>query len=267
MAANKNISTGSFQSTSTDSGQNRHYENRIRELEAEITRLRDKLAVDEIKLNLVMSYETQYMNPQGNNESVGSLKRQLTEKDTQIGQLKKRLKREDIENSSDKSKKEQNEVVIDLLESHFQCAVCSELFIKATNLGCGHTFCFVCIDKWRKKTQSDPNLFDKRPTCPICRSEITTQAPLKTLDAFLEKAVDIFYNEDAKKQRKELVGTTVSPAPTPQTAESASTSQRFQPQAIVPNLPQGGPDVRSPPHILYYFLNRRNGSPPLIQLE
>ena len=67
---------------------------RIRELEAENTRLKDQLAVDEIKLNLVMSCETQFMNP-SMTKTLSDLKTKLSEKETQIVQLRKRLRTEE----------------------------------------------------------------------------------------------------------------------------------------------------------------------------
>jgi hypothetical protein len=114
--------------------------------------------------------------------------------------------------------------VVELCESHFQCAVCNELLVKATGLQCGHTFCLDCVEKWRRKSETslDPMLRGKKATCPICRSEIVTQAPLKSVDSFLEKAVEVFFNDEAKKCRKELLSTAAG-----STSTSTSASSQF----------------------------------------
>jgi len=188
---------------------------RIRELEAENTRLRDKLAVDEIKLNLVMSCETQFMNP-STSKTLTDLKSKLAEKETVISQLRKRLRSEDRANTIS-SQRDACDAVVDLCENHFQCAVCNELLVKATGLGCGHIFCRDCVNKWKRKSESTMNsttFLGKRATCPICRSEITMQSALKNIDSFLEKAVDVFFNDEAKKSRKELLSTVNPPSTT-----------------------------------------------------
>ena len=50
--------------------------------------------MDEIKLNLVMSCETQFMNP-SMTKTLSDLKTKLSEKETQIVQLRKRLRTEE----------------------------------------------------------------------------------------------------------------------------------------------------------------------------
>lgn len=62
-------------------------------------------------------------------------------------------------------------------------------------------------------------MFYNIDSSPICRSEITTQSALKNIDSFLEKAVDVFFNDEAKKARKELLSTAL---PTASSAASAS---------------------------------------------
>ena len=124
----------------------------------------------------------------------------------------------------------QGEAVVELCESHFQCSVCNELLVKATGLQCGHTFCLDCVEKWRRKSETslDPMLRGRKATCPICRSEILTQAPLKTVDSFLEKAVEIFFNDEAKKSRKELLSSTVAPTVAPIPTSTSASSQFLQ---------------------------------------
>jgi len=64
---------------------------RIRDLEAQISVLQDKAAVDEIKLNLVMSYENQILMNNQQSETVVELKKKMEDKDKEIRNLRKRL--------------------------------------------------------------------------------------------------------------------------------------------------------------------------------
>jgi E3 ubiquitin-protein ligase RNF8 len=57
----------------------------------------------------------------------------------------------------------------ELAETQLQCAVCSELFVEAVSVNCGHTFCTHCIAEWRKKKNN----------CPVCRTDIRASAPCK----------------------------------------------------------------------------------------
>ena len=50
----------------------------------------------------------------------------------------------------------------ELAETQLQCAVCSEVFVEATAVNCGHTFCHFCIHEWKKK----------KSNCPVCRTDI-----------------------------------------------------------------------------------------------
>ena len=177
------------------------------------------------------------MNP-STSKALTDLKSKLAEKETVISQLKKRLRSEDRSNTI-LSQRDACDAVVDLCENHFQCAVCNELLVKATGLGCGHIFCRDCVNKWKKKSESTMNattFLGKRATCPICRSEITMQSALKNIDSFLERAVDIFFNDDAKKSRKELLSTV-----TPST--STATSIRLLTSGL--SLPSTTPSTSS----------------------
>ena len=58
-------------------------------------------------------------------------------------------------------------------------------------------FYFYFIEAWRKKSTNT--------TCPICRADVVMMSPNQVLDGFIEKFIDNFFPEDAKKQRQELV--------------------------------------------------------------
>ena len=70
-------------------------------------------------------------------------------------------------------------------------------FLLLSVISCGHTFCEDCIEGWKKK---QPNT-----TCPICRSDIIMTSPNQVMDSFIEKFIDNFFPDDAKKARAELI--------------------------------------------------------------
>ena len=179
-----------------------------------------------------MSCETQFMSPSAN-KTLTDLKNKLAEKDSLIGQLRKRLRSEE-RSQTVTSNRDACDAVVELCETHFQCAVCNELLVRATGLGCGHIFCRDCVNKWKRKSEVpaiDSQGRRKRATCPICRTEIATQSALKNIDSFLEKAVDVFFNDDAKKARKELLSTATTTTLAQTSAASTSAAAATAPSA------------------------------------
>ena len=55
--------------------------------------------------------------------------------------------------------------------------MCFEVFMDATTISCGHTFCKNCICEWQKRNSN----------CPLCRMDIKQMVGVKTLDRFVEK--------------------------------------------------------------------------------
>jgi len=82
----------------------------------------------------------------------------------------------------------------ELAETQLQCAVCSELFVEATAINCGHTFCNYCISEWKKK----------KANCPVCRTDIKQSVQCKVLDEYADKLYDQFVSEGGKVQRNAL---------------------------------------------------------------
>ena len=109
---------------------------RIRELEAENSRLKDKLAVDEIKLNLVMSCETQFVSPTMS-KTLSDLKGKLSEKDVQIGQLRKRLRIE--EHRSHNANAQRDQVTSQQRLGSFGCVKIIEIVV-SLELACRYIF-------------------------------------------------------------------------------------------------------------------------------
>jgi DNA-directed RNA polymerase subunit K/omega len=60
------------------------------------------------------------------------------------------------------------------IQNELSCPICTEWFLRTTTLGCGHSFCGDCIDRWLHTNLS----------CPLCRAplrEPPTDAPLETV--------------------------------------------------------------------------------------
>lgn len=104
----------------------------------------------------------------------------------------------------------------ELAETQLQCAVCSELFVEATSINCGHTFCHYCINEWKKK----------KANCPVCRADIKQTAACKVLDEYTDKLYDQFVGEGGKQQRLVLKGEREKIKKDLETASQARTQAR-----------------------------------------
>ena len=76
----------------------------------------------------------------------------------------------------------------ELAETELQCSVCTEVFIEATTINCGHTFCKYCINKWQQQ----------KSNCPVCRTDINHMVAVKTLDQFVDKMYRRFVSENGR---------------------------------------------------------------------
>ncbi|XP_037091023.1 E3 ubiquitin-protein ligase rnf8-A-like [Pollicipes pollicipes] len=74
------------------------------------------------------------------------------------------------------------------------CAVCCEPFIKATTLGCSHTFCEECVRRTSRQTD----------TCPLCRAPIATSIRSLVIDDAVDEWVDGL-DEASQRARRQLV--------------------------------------------------------------
>jgi hypothetical protein len=73
------------------------------------------------------------------------------------------------------------------LGSELICAICQELFVEASTIECGHSFCRMCIENWLKTKLS----------CPICRHPIE-KPPISSV--CLDKAVRVMLELIEEKQ-------------------------------------------------------------------
>uniref|UniRef100_A0A6M2DKU8 E3 ubiquitin-protein ligase CHFR n=1 Tax=Xenopsylla cheopis TaxID=163159 RepID=A0A6M2DKU8_XENCH len=79
-------------------------------------------------------------------------------------------------------------------EAEHTCAVCSEMFINAIILKCGHRFCKSCITRWKQT----------KKTCPVCRAGIT----IEVVDVHVDNTISSFFrhaSNDVKANRDKIV--------------------------------------------------------------
>lgn len=81
---------------------------------------------------------------------------------------------------SQRSLKNRDMDLLDLLESDLSCAVCHEVFINPLILNCSHSFCKFCLYQWLASRKSD---------CPQCRVRVTSQAENLVLRNIITKLV------------------------------------------------------------------------------
>ncbi|XP_069811362.1 E3 ubiquitin-protein ligase RNF8 isoform X4 [Dendropsophus ebraccatus] len=92
-------------------------------------------------------------------------------------------KNKELQEEKEKVEAQKEEVLNhmnDVLDNELQCIICSEHFIEAVTLNCAHSFCFFCIQSWRKRKEE----------CPICRQEIKSQTRSLVLDNCINRMVD-----------------------------------------------------------------------------
>ncbi|KAG0719505.1 E3 ubiquitin-protein ligase RNF8 [Chionoecetes opilio] len=135
-----------------------------------------------------MQEELMHTKAQDQLELEGTLDALKAEKDDLSAQLASSVM------GSSEAKKELVDSVSNVLEDELQCAICNEMFINAVLLGCSHTFCKYCIDRW-KKTKRE---------CPNCRLPITSESRSLVVDNFIEKVVPTL-SEEMKKKRVQLL--------------------------------------------------------------
>ena len=89
----------------------------------------------------------------------------------------------------------------EMLEREYQCSTCLDLYICPVALNCGHTFCWLCLARWKNsagRTRGDLG------TCPECREVVKTENRVikmeHLIDGFMEQL-----GEEKKKEREQKV--------------------------------------------------------------
>ncbi|XP_077516019.1 E3 ubiquitin-protein ligase CHFR-like [Amblyomma americanum] len=79
-----------------------------------------------------------------------------------------------------------------IMENELTCAICSELFVDAAMLQCGHTFCSYCIQNWQKQ----------KNVCPFCLVTISSITRSFVVDNIIDELV--CFNPELKRFRETL---------------------------------------------------------------
>ncbi|KAH8040626.1 hypothetical protein HPB51_011941 [Rhipicephalus microplus] len=79
-----------------------------------------------------------------------------------------------------------------IMENELTCAICSELFVDAAMLQCGHTFCSYCIHNWRQQ----------KNVCPFCLAAIGSVTRSFVVDNIIDELV--CFNPELKRFREAL---------------------------------------------------------------
>ena len=121
----------------------------------------------------------------------------LEQKEKEQKQLQMELQsfRQDNQKHLDEAAKSKEQVlsnIAQLMESELQCSICNELFVKATSLGCSHSFCAVCIGQWMRV----------KKVCPVCRAPVTEKMSSIVLDSYIERMVEELTPDMLQKRRK-----------------------------------------------------------------
>ncbi|XP_077443173.1 E3 ubiquitin-protein ligase rnf8 [Stigmatopora argus] len=111
--------------------------------------------------------------------------------------IAKNMELKETKEEKEKARAQKEEVVsqvTEVLENELQCIICSELFFEAVILNCAHSFCYYCINQWRKKKEE----------CPICRQAIESQTRCLALDNCIDSMVENL-SLDMKARRQQLI--------------------------------------------------------------
>jgi len=83
-------------------------------------------------------------------------------------------------------------LMMELADNHLQCPICMEVFIMATTINCGHTFCQDCIEDWKKQHK----------VCPYCRTKIKYMVTSTAIDQFITDMFGILDEEGLERRRQ-----------------------------------------------------------------
>ena len=188
---------------------------RLREVEDKNVRLKEKL---DIKKRAILALKKSHQ------EEISGLntshKKRVAETQAEIANVKSKLekkvksltkqiekaemnlmKEKSIKTSGDNDAALLQDIFANLkefMEGQLQCAICSEIFVFPAVISCGHSFCDECIHGWRQKKQGSCS-------CPICRADIILVSPNQALESFIEKFVENYFPEEAKRARADLL--------------------------------------------------------------
>jgi hypothetical protein len=118
--------------------------------------------------------------------------------------------------------------LMEVLEHEFSCCICNEVFIQATVIDCGHTFCGHCISEWVKRKME----------CPNCRKPVKLQVKHVEMENFITKLHTMF-SEEIKTKRVQILDERKREVESIAAAsEAARNASRARPRGAVPDFEQ-----------------------------
>merc|ERR1719167_1132633 len=136
-------------------------------------------------------------------EKVAALEREKEEVAQQL-QLA-RLQADRSESEREEGKKELLGKLADTLESQYQCPTCLDLFISPVALNCGHTYCWLCLARWRRSS-SDLTRTTRGDlgSCPQCRVAVQHENRVYAIDQMIEALIAQLGPEKQEERAKAI---------------------------------------------------------------
>merc|ERR1719167_1123867 len=136
-------------------------------------------------------------------EKVAALEREKEEVAQQL-QLA-RLQADRSESEREEGKKELLGKLADTLESQYQCPTCLDLFISPVALNCGHTYCWLCLARWRRSS-SDLTRTTRGDlgSCPQCRVAVQHENRVYAIDQMIEALIAQLGAEKQEERAKAI---------------------------------------------------------------
>jgi pSer/pThr/pTyr-binding forkhead associated (FHA) protein len=85
--------------------------------------------------------------------------------------------------------------LLEIMQEELSCAVCHEILIEPTTIGCGHTFCTYCVGELIHRRQR---------SCPVCRARFSKRMKPLQLRNLTAKLFELLPVEDRLERQQVL---------------------------------------------------------------
>merc|ERR1719167_770754 len=136
-------------------------------------------------------------------EKVAALEREKEEVAQQLQLARQQAGR--CESEREEGKKELLGKLADTLEAQYQCPTCLDLFISPVALNCGHTYCWLCLARWRRSS-SDLTRTTRGDlgSCPQCRVAVQHENRVYAIDQMIEALIAQLGAEKQEERAKAI---------------------------------------------------------------